>query len=160
MWWGQWPGARGLGPGLGFKYEFFAGRAWTYVLRSGPGPGLMIQFAGRTRARSAQLLRASNHICSRCRALVSMLAGGSAVYAPLLWSSLRCDSYKTRVPVVCIGLMAEAKVHGQGFAFRSCLCSTAGVLINGGLGCSPRKMWWPIAVATIMIGVIIQVRAD
>ena len=44
------PGARGLGPGLGLKYEI--------VLRAGPGPGLIIQFAGRARARSAQLLRA------------------------------------------------------------------------------------------------------
>ena len=30
------------------------------------------------------------------------------------------------MPVVCVGLMAEANVHGQGFAVRSCLCSTAG----------------------------------
>ena len=53
------PGARGLGPGLGLKYEI--------VLRAGPGhnccgpgpgPGLIIQCAGRARARSAQLLRA------------------------------------------------------------------------------------------------------
>ena len=54
------PGARGLGPGLGLKYEI--------VLRAGPGhnccgPGPIIQFAGRARARSAQLLRASNHVC-------------------------------------------------------------------------------------------------
>ena len=48
------PGARGLGPGLGLKYEI--------VLRAGPGhnccgPGssLIIQFAGRTWA--------SNHAC-------------------------------------------------------------------------------------------------
>ena len=34
------------------------GRAWTYFLRAGPGPGLIIQFAGRARAGSAQLLRA------------------------------------------------------------------------------------------------------
>ena len=34
------------------------GRAWIYFLRSGPGPGLIIKFAGRARARSAQLLRA------------------------------------------------------------------------------------------------------
>ena len=44
------PGARGLGPGLVLKYEI--------VLRAGPGPSLIIQFAGRARARSAQLLRA------------------------------------------------------------------------------------------------------
>ena len=53
------PRARGLGPGLGLKYDnCVAGRAWTYFLRAGPGPGLIIQFAGRARARSAQLLRA------------------------------------------------------------------------------------------------------
>ena len=51
------PGARGLVPGLGLKYDnCVAGRA-------GPGhtfcgPGLIIQFAGRSRAGSAQLLRA------------------------------------------------------------------------------------------------------
>ena len=51
--------ARGLGPGLGLKYSnCVAGRAWTYFLRAGPGPGLIIQFAGRARAGSAQLLRA------------------------------------------------------------------------------------------------------
>ena len=38
-------GARGLGPGLGLKYDnCVAGRAWTYFLRAGPGPGLIIQF--------------------------------------------------------------------------------------------------------------------
>ena len=53
------PGARVLGPGLGLKYDnCVAGRAWTYFLRAGPGPGLIIQFAGRARAGSAQLLRA------------------------------------------------------------------------------------------------------
>ena len=51
------PGARGLGPGLGLKYDnCVAGRAGTYFLRA--GPGLIIQFAGRARARSGQLLRA------------------------------------------------------------------------------------------------------
>ena len=34
------------------------GRAWPYLLRAGPGPGLIIQFAGRARAGSSQLLRA------------------------------------------------------------------------------------------------------
>ena len=59
MWSGKWPGARGLGPGLGLKYEnYVAGRAWIYFLRAGSGPGLIIQFAGRARAGSAQLLRA------------------------------------------------------------------------------------------------------
>ena len=53
------PGARGLGPGLGLNYDnCVAGRAWTYFLRAGQGPGLIIQFAGRARAGSAQLLRA------------------------------------------------------------------------------------------------------
>ena len=33
-------------------------RTWKYFLRAGPGPGLVIQFAGRARAGSAQLLRA------------------------------------------------------------------------------------------------------
>ena len=68
MWSGQWPGPEpaglgrawaGLGPGLGLNYDnCVAGRAWTYFLRAGPGPGLIIQFAGRARAGSAQLLRA------------------------------------------------------------------------------------------------------
>ena len=60
------PGARGLGPGLGLKYDnCVAGRAWTYFLRAGPGPGLLIRFVGRARAGSAPLLRAraSSHIC-------------------------------------------------------------------------------------------------
>ena len=58
------PGARGLGPGLGLKYDnCVAGRAGpghTFAGRAGagPGPGLIIQFAGRARTRSAQLLRA------------------------------------------------------------------------------------------------------
>ena len=57
------PGARGLGPGLGFKYDNCvagpgrAGPGHTF-LRAGPGPGLIIQFAGRARAGSVQLLRA------------------------------------------------------------------------------------------------------
>ena len=55
------PAACGLGPGLGLKYDnCVAGRAGpghTFLL-AGPGPGLIIQFAGRARAGSAQLLRA------------------------------------------------------------------------------------------------------
>ena len=51
------PGARGLGPGLGLKYEIVL-RAGPGHNCCGPGPGLIIQFAGRARARSAQLLRA------------------------------------------------------------------------------------------------------
>ena len=56
MWSGQWPGPEPAG----------SGRAWasntTIVLRAGPGldilfAGLIIQFAGRARAGSAQLLR-------------------------------------------------------------------------------------------------------
>ncbi len=48
-----------LGPGLGLKYDNgVAGRAWTYFLRAGPGLGLIIQFAGRAQAGTAQLLRA------------------------------------------------------------------------------------------------------
>ena len=52
------PGARGLGPGLGLNYDnCVAGRAGPgYFLRAGPGPVLIIQFAGRARAGSAQLL--------------------------------------------------------------------------------------------------------
>ena len=56
------PGARGLGPAWASNMTIVLragpGRAWTYFLRTGPGPGLVIQFAGRARARSAQLLRA------------------------------------------------------------------------------------------------------
>ena len=41
------PGARGLGPGLGLKYDnCVAGRAGPGHTLCGPGPGLMIQFAG------------------------------------------------------------------------------------------------------------------
>ena len=65
------PGARGLGPGLGLKYEIVLragpGRAWTYLLRAGPGPGLIIKFAGRARvfttAAGPGWAWASNHIC-------------------------------------------------------------------------------------------------
>ena len=51
------PGAHGLGPGLGLRYDNCV------VGRAGPGldilfAGLIIQFAGRARAGSAQLLRA------------------------------------------------------------------------------------------------------
>ena len=49
------PGARGLRPGLGLKYEIVL-RAGPGHNCCGPGPGLIIQFAGR--ARAAQLLRA------------------------------------------------------------------------------------------------------
>ena len=49
------PGA--LGPGLGLKYEIVL-RAGPGHNCCGPGPGLIIQFEGRARARSAQLLRA------------------------------------------------------------------------------------------------------
>ena len=53
------PGARGLGPGLSLKYSnCVAGWAGPEHTFSGPGPGLIIQFAGRARAGSAQLLRA------------------------------------------------------------------------------------------------------
>ena len=58
---GARPGARGLGPGLGLNYDnCVAGRAGPghTFLRARPGPGLIIQFAGRARAGSAQLLRA------------------------------------------------------------------------------------------------------
>ena len=53
------PGARGLGPGLGLKYDnCVAGRAGpghTFAGRAGPGPHNSV--CGRARARSAQLLR-------------------------------------------------------------------------------------------------------
>ena len=53
------PGARGLGPGLGLKYSnCVAGRAGPGHTCCGPGPGLIIEFAGRARAGSVQLLRA------------------------------------------------------------------------------------------------------
>ena len=56
------PGARGLGPGLGLKYEIVlrgrAGSGLDIIVAAGPGLGLIIQFAGRARAGSAQLPRA------------------------------------------------------------------------------------------------------
>ena len=53
------PGARGLRPGLSLKYEIVlrAGPGLDIMVEAGPGPGLIIQFAGRARAGSAQLLR-------------------------------------------------------------------------------------------------------
>ena len=77
MWSGQWSGPEPADPDRASNM--------TIVLRAGPGhtfcgPGLIIQFAGRARAGSAQLLRAwaSNHICGpglglSCRALVVSL---------------------------------------------------------------------------------------
>ena len=51
MWSGQWPGARGLGPGLGLKYEIVLragpGLDITVAGRAGAGPGLDIIVAGR-----------------------------------------------------------------------------------------------------------------
>ena len=44
------PMARGLGPGLGLKYEM--------VLRAGPSLDIIVAGRGRARAGSAQLLRA------------------------------------------------------------------------------------------------------
>ena len=45
-------GARGLGPGLGLKYDnCVAGRAGPGHTFCRPGPDLIIQFAGRARAR-------------------------------------------------------------------------------------------------------------
>ena len=40
MWSGQWPGARGFGPGLGLKYEIvlWAGLDIIFAGRAGPGP--------------------------------------------------------------------------------------------------------------------------
>ena len=50
--------ARGLGPGLGLKYEIVCGSGLAiYLMRAGPGPGVIIQFAGRARAGCAQLMR-------------------------------------------------------------------------------------------------------
>ena len=99
------PGARGLWPGLGLKYDnCVAGRAgpghtfWQAGQgRAGPGPGLIIKFAGRARARSAQLLRARAgpgpqiifagrawaYISGPCRALLSNLRPQIA----MVWSN-------------------------------------------------------------------------
>ena len=56
------PGARGLGPGLGLKYEIvlLAGPGLDIIVagRARPGPHNSICGPGRARARSAQLLRA------------------------------------------------------------------------------------------------------
>ena len=53
------PEPAGSGPGLGLKYDnCVASRAVTGHTFWGPGPGLIIQFAGRAQAGSAQLLRA------------------------------------------------------------------------------------------------------
>ena len=65
---GQWPGPETAGSGRASNMTIVL-RAGTYFLRAGPGPGLILQFAGRARAGSTKLLRArgraraSNHIC-------------------------------------------------------------------------------------------------
>ena len=58
------PGVRRPGPGLGLTYGF-AGRAWTYLLRAGPGPHNSICGPGRvfTTAAGPGRAWASNHIC-------------------------------------------------------------------------------------------------
>ena len=54
------PEPEGSGRAWASHITLFCGpsRAWAYLLRAGPGPGLIIQFAGRARAGSSQLLRA------------------------------------------------------------------------------------------------------
>ena len=62
------PGARRLGPGLGLKYSnCVAGRAWTYFLRTGPGPHNSVCGPGPGRVCTTVAgpgrAWASNHIC-------------------------------------------------------------------------------------------------
>ena len=55
------PGARGLGPGLGLKYDnCVVGRAWTYFLRAGPGPHNSVCGPGPGQVCTTAT---SNHIC-------------------------------------------------------------------------------------------------
>ena len=55
MWSGQWPGPGPADSSLKYEIVLRAGPGHNCC---GPGPGLIIQFAGRARAGSAQLLRA------------------------------------------------------------------------------------------------------
>ena len=54
------PGARGLGPGLGLRYEIVlrAGPGLDIIVAGRTGPGPHNSICGPARARSAQLLRA------------------------------------------------------------------------------------------------------
>ena len=62
MWSGQWSGPEPAGLGRAWASTMTivlrAGPGLDIVFAAGPGPGLIIQFAGRARAGSAQLLRA------------------------------------------------------------------------------------------------------
>ena len=79
------PGARGLVPGLGLKYDNrVAGRA-------GPGhtfcgPGLIIQFASRSRAGSAQLLRARSRAGSAQLLRARAGPGPQIIFAGRAWA--------------------------------------------------------------------------
>ena len=88
MWSGQWPGPEparsGRARASNMTIVLRAGPGLDILLLAGPGPGLIIQFAGRARAGSAQLLRARAgpgpqiifagraraYIAGPCRALV------------------------------------------------------------------------------------------
>ena len=71
MWSGQWPGARGFGPGLGLKYDNCvasrAGPGHTFAGRAGPGPHNSVCGPGLgrvfTTAAGPGRAWASNHIC-------------------------------------------------------------------------------------------------
>ena len=62
MWSGQWPGPEPAGSGWAWASNIAivlrAGPGLDILVAAGPGPGLIIEFAGRARAGSAQLLRA------------------------------------------------------------------------------------------------------
>ena len=92
------PGARGLGPGLGLKYDnCVTGRAGPGNTFCWSGPGLIIQFAGRARARSAQLSAAgpgrtwaSNHICGPGLGLhFRPVQGPTQYYSTVSWRWLQ-----------------------------------------------------------------------
>ena len=97
------PGTRGLGPGLGLKYDkCVAGRVGPGHTFCGPGPGLIIQFAGRARAGSACTTAACpgrswalNHICG---------PGLSLNFMPVQGPSLRHNRNYVKATTEYVGL--------------------------------------------------------
>ena len=98
-------------------WNCFAGRAGPGHNCCGPGPGLIIQFAGRARAGSAQLLwaragpgpqiifagRAWAYISGPCRALVYTHRLCQILWPNCMWTTFSCQLYTYQIfSDVCI----------------------------------------------------------
>ena len=122
MWSGQWPGARGLGPGLGLQYEIVLlagpGHNWCGPGRAGPGPHNSICGPGPGRvctpAAGPGRAWASNNICGPGLVLYFMPVQGPSFYPPL-----RNDRNSRRG-----GGVACYVRHGIQYTGRSCRSST------------------------------------